>query len=77
MVRSGEQAHEVLIAESSRHLTRSKPDRSFSRDKQAYRKKSRGLLRKKRGRPRVKTYKTTPLPPEAETNLLGELVLNG
>jgi hypothetical protein len=71
------EAYEALIHEASRHPTRSPENRTFSRDKQEYRKKSRGLVKKKRGRPRTKQYKTIPIPPETEINYWGDLVLNG
>ena len=50
--------------ECGRYLIKEKPGRSFSRDKQIYRKKARGLERGKVGRPRTVIH--PPLPPEQE-----------
>ena len=40
----------VFVECCSRHRVRSKPDRQFTRDRQEYRRKSRGLEQRKRGR---------------------------
>ena len=50
----------------ARHRVRSKPGRQFSRDRQEYRTKSRGLEKPRRGR-RPKNKEATPLPPGPET----------
>ena len=54
-----------------------KPGRSFPRDKQQYRKKGRGLLKKRRGRPRKKVERPKRPAPETLTNLKGVTVLLG
>lgn len=48
------------------HRVRSKPDRQFPRDRQEYRKKSRGLDKRKPGRKR-KYQEPAPLAPQPET----------
>jgi hypothetical protein len=50
----------------ARHLVHSKPGRQFSRDRQEYRRKSRGLEKRRSGR-RPKSKEATPLPPGPET----------
>lgn len=50
--------------ECGRYIIKVKPERSFSRNKQVYRKKGRGLERRPVGRPR--TIIPPPLPPEEE-----------
>jgi hypothetical protein len=50
----------------ARHRVRSKPGRQFSRDRQEYRRKSRRLEKRRRGRT-PKNSKPTPLPPGPET----------
>ena len=50
----------------ARHRVHSKPDRQFPRDRQEYRRKSRGLEKRRPGR-RPKSKKATPLPPGPET----------
>jgi hypothetical protein len=50
----------------TRHRVRSKPGRQFSRDRQEYRRKSRGLEERRPGR-RPKNKEATPLPPGPET----------
>ncbi len=52
------------VKQCGRYLVKVKPGRSFSRDKQVYRKKGRGLERGPVGRPR--TVIPPPLPPEEE-----------
>ena len=62
-------AYRSYIRQCAQYLIKVKPGRSFPRDKQVYRKKGRGLLRKPVGRPRSAV--TPSLPPEDEfiTNL--------
>lgn len=50
----------------ARHRVHSKPGRQFSRDRQEYRRNSRGLENRRPGR-RPKSRKATPLPPAPET----------
>jgi hypothetical protein len=50
----------------ARHRVRSKPGRQFPRNKQEYRRKSRGLEKRHPGR-RPKSKEATPLPPGPET----------
>jgi hypothetical protein len=52
----------ALVQSCSQHRTRVKSDRQFSRDRQEYRKKSRGLEQRKAGRKR-KFQVPDPLPP--------------
>lgn len=52
---------QLLLLIKNKARARIKPNRHFSRDKQEYRKKSRGLLKGKVGRPRKKS---TPVPEE-------------
>ena len=52
-----------------------KPDRSFSRDKQEYRRKSRGLEKRRRG-PKPKSMEASPMPkPETRKDLKGQIFL--
>ena len=53
-------AYECFVKECSRYRIALKPDRSFTRDKQEYRAKARGLKGKKRGRPRKRTSSFVP-----------------
>jgi hypothetical protein len=55
----------------SRYIVKSKPGRSFTRDKQEYRAKTRGLKKKRRGRP---SNQTTPFVPFARENAAPETV---
>jgi len=55
--RSFETAYGLLVAYCARHKITVRPGRRFSRDKQEYRRKSRGLVRGKVGRPRKPTPK--------------------
>jgi len=64
-------AYECFVKECSRYRIALKPDRSFTRDKQEYRAKARGLKEKKRGRPRKRT---TPFVPFARENSAPETV---
>lgn len=64
-------AYECFVKECSRYRIALKPDRSFTRDKQEYRAKARGLKGKKRGRPRKRT---TPVDPFARENSAPETV---
>jgi hypothetical protein len=59
------------------HRVRSKPNRQFPRDKQEYRKKSRGLERKRRGRKPAVTKKTSVMEfrPETLQNSKGQAYL--
>ena len=57
-------AYGHYVNQCGRYLVKVKPGRSFSRDKQIYRKKSRGLERRPVGRPRTVTPPL--LPPEEE-----------
>ena len=50
----------------AQHRVHSKPGRQFSRDRQEYRRKSRGLEKRRPGR-RPKNKEATPLPPGPET----------
>ena len=50
----------------ARHRVRSKPGRQFPRDRQEYRRKSRGLKKRRPGRS-PKNKAATPLPPGPET----------
>ena len=56
----------VYVQGCAFHLVRNKPDRHFPRDKQEYRRKSRGLDKRRRGRPCK--YKQAPPMPEPETH---------
>jgi hypothetical protein len=56
----------AFVLGCSRHRVRSKPGRQFPRDRQEYRRKSRGLEKPRRGR-RPKNKEATPLPPGLET----------
>lgn len=57
---------EAFMLACSRHRVHSKPGRQFPRDRQEYRRKSRGLEKPRRGRP-PKNKDVTPLPPRPET----------
>ena len=65
-------AYECFVKECSQYIVKSKPGRSFSRDKQEYRVKTRGLEKKRRGRPRKQT---TPFVPFARENAAAETVM--
>ncbi len=71
-VAAARDAYECFVKECSRYIVKSKPGRSFSRDKQEYRAKTRGLEKKRRGRPRKQT---TPFVPFARENAAAETVL--
>lgn len=64
-------AYECFVKECSWYRIDLKPDRSFTRDKQEYRAKARGLKGKKRGRPRKRT---TPFAPFVSENSVPETV---
>jgi len=64
-------AYECFVKECSRYVVKSKPGRSFTRDKQEYRAKTRGLKKKRRGRP---PKQTTPFVPFARENAAPETV---
>ena len=56
---------EVFIKACARHRVSIKPGRQFTRDRQEYRRKSRGLEKSRRGRPRkYPVPQPLPLPPE-------------
>ena len=57
---------EVFVQCCMRRLVKYKPGRQFTRDKQEYRKKSRGLEKRNAGRRRK--YKKGSLPPRPETH---------
>ena len=65
------------IGQCAKHKARGKPGRSYPRDKQQYRRKSRGLLKKRRGRPHIKVERQKRPEPETLTNLKGMTVLLG
>ena len=54
-----------FVQQCAKHRVKYKPDRQFSRDRQEYRRKSRGLNKPKRGRKR-KYQAPSPLPPQSE-----------
>ena len=56
----------AFLHSCARHRVQFKPDRQFPRDRQQYRRKSRGLERRPPGR-KPKYNATTPRPPEPET----------
>lgn len=56
--RKFETEHGLLVAYCARHRITVRPGRVFTRDKQEYRRKSRGLVKGKVGRPRKPTPKT-------------------
>jgi hypothetical protein len=56
----------AFVLSCARHSVQSKPGRQFPRDRQEYRKRSRGLQERRRGRP-PNNSKPTPLPPGPET----------
>jgi hypothetical protein len=64
-MRTGELLYAVVwekyVHGCSRHRVQIKPDRQFSRDRQEYRKKSRGLQNKRKGR------KSVPKDPKPQT----------
>ncbi len=53
----------IFVQHCARHRVKFKPNRQFPRDRQQYRRKSRGLERRQPGRKRIATL----LPPEPET----------
>jgi hypothetical protein len=55
-------AWDEFVLHCSLHLVSIKPDRHFSRDRQEYRKKSRGLLSKRKGRKITIKYQEPKLP---------------
>ncbi len=57
---------QAFVTCCARHHVRSKPGRQFPRDRQEYRRKSRGLEKRRPGR-RPKNKKAAPLPPGPET----------
>ncbi|MEK7153672.1 MAG: IS4 family transposase, partial [Patescibacteria group bacterium] len=69
-------AYQELVDGCAKGLVNSKPGRSFSRDRQEYRKKSRGLVKKRRGRPRKHVY-VPEIKPETDTRMKGTVVLIG
>ena len=68
---------QVFIRCCARHRVQFKPDRHFSRDRQEYRKKSRGLEPRPRGRKPKATQNPSPRPPQPETlkDLKGKVYL--
>ncbi|MGA2028421.1 MAG: IS4 family transposase [Syntrophobacteraceae bacterium] len=67
---------EAFVQCCARHRVNSKPGRQFPRDRQEYRRKNRGLEKRRRGRkPKFKT--ASPLRPQPETrkDLKGQLFL--
>jgi hypothetical protein len=59
----------------AKHRVKYKPDRRFTRDRQEYRRKSRGLERRRRGRP-CKYIGPSPTPkPETHNDLKGQMFL--
>jgi hypothetical protein len=66
----------VYVQSCSRHRVQSKPDRHFPRDRQEYRKKSRGLEQKHRGRkPKYEANQQKPPEPETRKDCNGRLFL--
>jgi Transposase DDE domain len=60
----------------ARHRVDSRPGRQFSRDRQEYRRKSRGLEKRRRGRkPKFKTASPLPLQPETRKDSRGNTYL--
>jgi hypothetical protein len=60
----------------ARHRVESKPGRQFPRDRQQYRRKSRGLEKRSRGRkPKFKTASPLPLQPETRKDSRGNTYL--
>jgi hypothetical protein len=57
---------EAFVLSCARYHVRSKPGRQFPRDRQEYRRKSRGLEKRRPGRS-PKNKPATPLPPGPET----------
>lgn len=55
-----------FVQNCAKHRVRSKPGRQFTRDRQEYRRKSRGLEKRKRGR-RPKCETPAPVAPQPET----------
>jgi hypothetical protein len=55
----------IFVQHCARHRVKLKPNRQFSRDRQQYRRKSRGLERRRLGRKRIAV---SILPPEAQSN---------
>lgn len=67
---------EEFVRRCARHRVHSKPGRQFSRDRQEYRKKSRGLEKQRRGRkPKFKTASPLPLKPETRKDSKGNTYL--
>ena len=65
----------LYVQHCALHRVKYKPNRHFSRDKQEYRKKSRGLEKRKRGR-KCKYKETSPSPkPETHKDLKGQVFL--
>ena len=65
-----------LVRSCSHQRVRSIPDRRFTRDRQEYRRKSRGLEKRRRGRKPKPTALRTQLPePESFKNRKGEIYL--
>jgi hypothetical protein len=57
----------ALVQCCARHRVQFKPDRQFPRDRQQYRRKSRGLVQNPRGRKPKAAKAVAPRPPEPET----------
>jgi hypothetical protein len=67
---------EEFVRCCARHRVHSKPGRQFSRDRQEYRRKSRGLEKRRRGRkPKFKTASPLPLQPETRKDSKGNTYL--
>lgn len=63
---------DAFVQSCARHRVRFKPDRQFPRDRQQYRRKSRGLERRPRGRKPKAATAPAPLPPQPETRKDGK-----
>jgi hypothetical protein len=67
---------DAYVQSCSRHRVHSKPDRHFPRDRQEYRKKSRGLEQKRLGRkPKYEANQQRPPEPETRKDCKGRLFL--
>lgn len=67
--------YQTLVRRCAKHKTRGRPGRSYPRDKQLYRKKARGLLKRRPGRPKRKVERPKRPEPETFTNAKGVTVL--
>jgi hypothetical protein len=67
---------EQFVQSCARQRVRAKPDRQFSRDRQEYRRKSRGLQKRRLGRkPRLESPRPKPPDPELLKDCAGRLYL--